>query len=208
MSRVKVTRNYKIYSRENTSSYMISLHQPSALTKRVCKHSEIFIGLSLFKVCWIYTRFCICSYHMSDYSKENTFVSESRRHQKGTLMDMLRCHEEKSKILNALDFPMLSAPHPPTSIASDLAAFNATVDLPMCGRNILFPVTSTRWGLAATAGAHHLWHIDCNGLCTYIDTQTGLKWWIVAQPKHGSAHFTHTTLFTEDFHIDGANLNK
>ena len=83
---------------------------------------------------------------------------------------MLRCHEEKSKILNALDFPMLSAPHPPTSIASDLAAFNATVDLPMCGHNILFPVASTRWGLAATAGAHHLWHIDCNSLCTYIDT--------------------------------------
>ena len=121
---------------------------------------------------------------------------------------MLRCHEEKSKILNALDFPMLSAPHPPTSIASDLAAFNATVDLPMCGRNILFPVASTRWGLAATAGAHHLWHIDCNGLCTYIDTQTGQKWWIVAWPKQGSAHFSHTTLYTEDFHIDGANLDK
>jgi hypothetical protein len=103
---------------------------------------------------------------------------------------------------------MLSAPHPPTAFASDLVAFNATVDLPMCGRTVLFPVASTRWGLAATSGAHHLWHIDCDGLCTYIDTQAGLKWWIVARPKNGSTHFSHTTLFTEDFQINAANLNK
>jgi hypothetical protein len=147
------------------------------------------------------------SLNVIDYSKENTYSAESR-HQKGTLKDILRCHEEKSKILNALDFPMLSAPHPPTAIASDLAAFNGTVDLPMCGRNILFPVTSTRWGLAATAGAHHLWHIDCNGFGTYIDTQTGQKWWIVARPKPDSDRFSHPTLFTEEFHIDGANFNK
>jgi hypothetical protein len=142
-----------------------------------------------------------------DHSKENTFSSDSR-HQKGTLVDMLRSHRGQTKILNALDFPMLSAPHPPMGFASDLAAFNATVDLPMCGRTVLFPVMSTRWGLAATSGAHHLWHIDCNGLCTYIDTQTGSKWWIVARPKDGFDHFSHTTLFTEDFQIDAANLNK
>ena len=120
---------------------------------------------------------------------------------------MLRCHEEKTKILNALDFPMVSASHPPTSFASDLEAFNATVNLPMCAHTILFPVMSTRWGLAATSGAHHLWHIDCNGFCTYIDTGTGLKWWIVVRPKIGS-DFTQTSLFTEEFHIDAANLDK
>ena len=124
---------------------------------------------------------------MIDFSKENTFRSESSRHQKGTLNDMLTCHREKTKILNALDFPMLSAPHPPTSIASDLEVFHSTVDLPMCAHTVLFPVTSTRWGLAATSGAHHLWHIDCNGFCTYIDTQTGQKWWIVARPKNTRA---------------------
>jgi hypothetical protein len=142
-----------------------------------------------------------------DFSKENTFRSESSRHQKGTLNDMLTCHREKTKILNALDFPMLSAPHPPTSIASDLEVFHSTVDLPMCARTVLFPVTSTRWGLAATSGAHHLWHIDCNGFCTYIDTQTGQKWWIVARPKN-SSDFSCTGLFTDQFRIDAANLNK
>jgi hypothetical protein len=126
----------------------------------------------------------------------------------GTLKDVLKCHQENTKILNGLDFPMLSAPHPPTSFASDLAAFNATVDLTTCSRNILFPVASTRWGLAATSGAHHLWHIDCDGFCTYIDTQAGQKWWIVARPKNGSADFSRTTLFTEHFDINTANLNK
>lgn len=102
---------------------------------------------------------------------------------------------------------MLSASHPPTAIASDLEAFNATVDLPMCGRSILFPVASTRWGLAATSGAHHLWHIDCDGFGTYIDTQAGAKWWIIARPKD-SLHFSQTTLFTESYDLGTPNLDK
>ena len=143
-----------------------------------------------------------------DYSIRNSFEAESSRHLKGTLNDVLKCHKEGSKILNALDFPMLAAAHPPTSFASDLVAFGATVDLPMCSRTISFPMASTRWGLAAISGAHHLWHIDCNGFCTFIDTQAGAKWWIVAKPKNGLAHFSQASLFTEEYEIDEANLEK
>src|ERR1700733_1518462 len=50
---------------------------------------------------------------MPDYSIENSFEAESSRHLTGTLADMLKCHRKKTKILNALDFPMASAPHPP-----------------------------------------------------------------------------------------------
>ena len=103
---------------------------------------------------------------------------------------------------------MLSAPHPPTSFASDLVAFVATVDLPMCGRNVSFPMASTRWGLAATSDAHHLWHIDCNGFCTYIDTQTGAKWWIVGKPKPGSSHFSDTALFMDEYDMSQPNLDR
>jgi hypothetical protein len=143
-----------------------------------------------------------------DYSIENSFEAESSRHLTSTLEDVLRCHREKSKILNALDFPMFSAPHPPMSFVSDLAAFSATVDFLMCSRAISFPMASTRWGLAATSGGHHRWHIDCNGFCTYIDTQTGMKWWIVAKPKPGLMHFSDATLFTEEYDISAANLAK
>ena len=99
---------------------------------------------------------------------------------------------------------MASASHPPTEFASDLAAFIMTLDLPFCGRNIGFPAMSSRWGLAATAGAFHLWHTDCNGFATYIDTQTGYKWWVLAQPKQPS-DFADTSLFTEKFAVDAPN---
>lgn len=111
------------------------------------------------------------------------------------------------KILNALDFPMASAPHPPTTIASDLVAFAATLDLPFCGRTIGFPVLSTRWGIAATRDAHHLWHLDCDGFGTYIDTQAGAKWWVVASPKEGYT-FSSVKQFWLDYTLTGANKKK
>ena len=40
-----------------------------------------------------------------------------------------------------------------------------------------------RWGIAATAGAVHWWHINSDGFGTYIDVKTGMKWWIVVKPK-------------------------
>lgn len=128
------------------------------------------------------------------------------RHKKGTLLDLLRCQQAGLKIVNALDFPMASAPHPPTSIASDLAAFVATVDLPLCGRSIPYPVMDCRWGLAATDGAFHKWHIDCDGFGTYIDTQAGQKWWVVARPREASG-LASTSFFSEKFDLDGDNTD-
>ena len=147
--------------------------------------------------------FACASLVTPDLSRKNTFVTDSL-HKQGTLRDLLDCHREGSKILNGLDFPMASASHPPTEFASDLAAFITTLDLPFCGRNIGFPAMSSRWGLAATAGAFHLWHTDCNGFATYIDTQTGYKWWVLAQPKQPS-DFADTSLFTEKFAVDAPN---
>lgn len=139
-------------------------------------------------------------------SEKNIFTSssESLRHKKGTLLDLLKCQQESLKIVNALDFPMVSAPHPPTAIASDLAAFLATVDMPLCGRTIPFPVVDCRWGLAATDGAFHLWHTDCNGFGTYIDTQAGYKWWVLARPKQPS-DVSDVSFFSEKFHLDRTN---
>ena len=114
-------------------------------------------------------------------AEKSTFTSRGCLwHKKGTLSDLLECHTKGFKIVNALDFPMSSAPHPPTSIVSDLTAFVATVNLPLCGCSIPFPVMDCQWGLAATNGAFHKWHIDCDGFGTYIDTKAGQKWWVLA----------------------------
>ena len=138
-------------------------------------------------------------------AEKSTFTSGGcSRHKKGTLSDLLECQTKGFKIVNALDFPMPSAPHPPTSIASDLATFVATVDLPLCGCSIPFPVMDCRWGLAATDSAFHKWHIDCDGFGTYIDTQAGQKWWILARSREACG-LSDTSFFTERFDLDGDN---
>jgi len=40
-----------------------------------------------------------------------------------------------------------------------------------------------RWGLAATAGARHWIHIDCDGLGTVIDVLRELKLWLIFTPE-------------------------
>ncbi|KAK2464090.1 hypothetical protein APHAL10511_003892 [Amanita phalloides] len=51
------------------------------------------------------------------------------------------------------------------------------------------PNYDIRWGLAATAGAISYWHVDANGFGTYIDVQTGKKWWVIAREKRGEQSF-------------------
>lgn len=59
------------------------------------------------------------------------------------------------------------------------------------------PAPHLRWGLCATKGASHLWHIDSNGFGTFIDVKTGQKLWIMAHPKEGRT-FADITLFLGD----------
>jgi len=56
------------------------------------------------------------------------------------------------------------------------------------GTSLGIPVPDIRWGLCATKGAWHGFHIDSDGFGTFIDVRTGKKWWIVARPwKKGMA---------------------
>jgi hypothetical protein len=43
----------------------------------------------------------------------------------------------------------------------------------------------TRWGLFATVGAMHFWHVDCNGTDTEIRVVKGKKLWFLAIQKDG-----------------------
>jgi hypothetical protein len=43
------------------------------------------------------------------------------------------------------------------------------------------PVADLRFSLGATEGAHHYWHIDANGMCTFIAPACGLKVWGAAR---------------------------
>ena len=48
-----------------------------------------------------------------------------------------------------------------------------------------YPASDMRWGLAATQGAFSTFHIDSDGLNTYIFciNRNGSKFWVVVGPK-------------------------
>ncbi|KAF8228271.1 hypothetical protein L208DRAFT_1050222, partial [Tricholoma matsutake] len=74
-----------------------------------------------------------------------------------------------------------------------------------------FPTPATRWGLAATAGAHHRMHTNANSFSTYIQVKTGMKLWIVACPKGSDfanfANFLNIIHFHDSDGLDNPDLS-
>jgi hypothetical protein len=76
------------------------------------------------------------------------------------------------------------------------------------------PLADIRWGLAATKGAIHWWHIDSDGFATFIDVITGYKWWIVARErdsyvasgqKDATPRFGNVNLFLDSYQLEEPN---
>lgn len=92
------------------------------------------------------------------------------------------------------------------TFSSCLHAWWSTKKLADC-RGQSLPTDDIRWGLAATNGALHWFHIDSDGFGTYIDVQTGGKLWIVARPRlslsdgRGYKDFARINLFLEDYDL-------
>jgi hypothetical protein len=102
----------------------------------------------------------------------------------GTLQDILdNVNSPNGKALNALDLPMEDGIAAPQSLSSDMWAWARTVGLKLCKKRDRFPTTAMRWGLVSTADTYSVWHIDCDGLATMIEVQTGCKLWVLARPR-------------------------
>jgi hypothetical protein len=114
------------------------------------------------------------------------------------------------RILNALTFPMPWVGISFEQFSSECRAWYATEGLPFCKSTEAFPISDMRWGLAGTTGAKHWWHIDSDGFGTFIDVQTGSKWWIIARPKVSTegikqddfSAFADINLFLGDFELE------
>lgn len=101
---------------------------------------------------------------------------------------------DAGRILNALEFPMGTAPVSPTpKFSSDLVAWENT------SRGIPPPIGDIRWGLAATPGARSWFHMDSNGFNTFIDVKCGFKAWMCLYDKSGC--FNLIDAF-KDFELD------
>jgi hypothetical protein len=129
------------------------------------------------------------------------------RHANGTLPDVKESHNKQGRILNVLDLLIAIASSSPKGLSSDWAAFQCILQAPMCKKRVEYPVVDMVWGLAAMAGAVSYFHIDANGLVTWIDVKTGSKYWILAKPKpKKTLNFATTSLFT--CHYDQEAVNK
>lgn len=105
----------------------------------------------------------------------------------GTIQDILdNVNSCGGKALNALDLPMENGIPPPQSLSSDRWAWEQTRGLKLCKRSDRFPNTAMKWGLVSTADTYSVWHLDCDGLATEIEVQTGCKLWVFARPRKGS----------------------
>jgi hypothetical protein len=146
---------------------------------------------------------------------QNIFTDLSRklnndatsRHAIGTLLDVKEAHDKQGKILNVLDLPIAIASSSPKGLSSDRVAFQRTLQAPMCKKRVEYPVVEMVWGLAVMAGAMSYFHIDANGLATWIDVKTGSKYWIVAKPKK-PFDFAAISLFTDGYDQEAVNEDK
>jgi hypothetical protein len=150
------------------------------------------------------------------------FGSYGARVLQGTVQQLLDCSQMEEgkggRILNALQFPMPEEGLGENAFATDSVAWRGTKGWADCDEAVLPPTADIRWGIAATTGAVHWWHIDSDGFGTYIDVKAGMKWWIVAKPKerisfggsygHDFSEFASIDLFTRpDYEVEDANIH-
>ena len=125
-------------------------------------------------------------------------------------MDLLQASRvANGKALNALSFPMMFAPvilHP---FSSEAVAWDYTYGRPWCKSKEVYPLSTMRFGLAATAGAYHKFHIDSDGTGTFVEAVVGRKIWVLAVPKGGQGldSLADINLYGESYDMEGENAH-
>jgi hypothetical protein len=120
-------------------------------------------------------------------------TQENEKDARGTLQDLLDSDNAPNGniigtqrvSLSPSDYP------PPDSLASDVAAWNSTLEEPYCKRRVRLPERHTRWVTAATSNAFGVWTEEVLGFCAYLNVVNGLLWVLVGKPKgQGGRNFT------------------
>lgn len=103
----------------------------------------------------------------------------------GHMKDLLENATSDGKILNGLDFPMWKDTQwDRSSCATDLVAWDYLHGTPYCGTGTMpYPTGHMRWGLAGTAHAVSMLHVDSDGFATFLQVKTGKKLWAIYRPS-------------------------
>lgn len=134
-------------------------------------------------------------------------TSNSVRARVGTPWDLLRTLEARHpKALNGLDFPLSDDPFVPQKFSSDSVSWQYSMGFAFCKRDDHKPISDIRWGLAATSGAFHEFHVDTAGFGTFVAPDCGIKLWVALSPKDQAGGRPYdflgkTDVFYENFNI-------
>lgn len=123
----------------------------------------------------------------------------------GTFRQLLEAHNDPDgKLINVLDIPTrVSDPINAKALHSHLRACQTpTNGVPLVlQESFNRGHTGLTWGLAATRGTNHTWHIDAEGFATYINVVAGTKLWIIARPAERDI-LGDVKFFTEGFRVN------
>jgi hypothetical protein len=124
----------------------------------------------------------------------------------GHAKDLLDNATPDGKILNGLDFPMWkNSQWFRSAYATDMVAWDFLHGNEYCGSaSEPYPTGHVRWGLAGTAHAASMFHIDSDGFATFVEVQCGKKLWAVYRPSP-TLPLWDTNVFSnsEFFELDG-----
>ncbi|KAG6883923.1 hypothetical protein C0993_002815 [Termitomyces sp. T159_Od127] len=111
--------------------------------------------------------------------------------------------------INALNLPASYNEFPRFPLSSDKFAWGEVRGRSYCDWAEQYPVSDMRWGLACTGSSHHYWHLDANGLATFVRVETGIKFWYIAIPKSGEfSEFGDFEIFENDFDLSSVNSDR
>ncbi|KAH6880233.1 hypothetical protein BKA70DRAFT_1447519 [Coprinopsis sp. MPI-PUGE-AT-0042] len=113
---------------------------------------------------------------------------------------------EFQKSLNAIGLPMPEAGIRKAAYATDVRAFHRTKSDFACLR--FLPGHAMLFGLAATVGAHHWWHVDSRGEATMVYVAVGQKLWVLAEPKDAARLWSTRVWSTEELDVRKLNYDK
>ena len=119
------------------------------------------------------------------------------------LYDVSVAPPDFGKSLNAIGLPMPEAGIWKAAYATDVQVFHHMKSDFACLQ--VLPAHVMLFGLSATSGTHHWWHIDSRGEATMVYMAVGQKLWVLAEPKDWSYLWSTCAWSTEE--VDVRKLN-
>ncbi|KAF6755591.1 hypothetical protein DFP72DRAFT_1067397 [Ephemerocybe angulata] len=124
----------------------------------------------------------------------------------GTLKNLLLHGKNRTKFIMAPDIPTPNGKSPVVGLASDILAWDMTIDQPWCGRRWEMPRSALRWAEVSTANAYSKLSVSPNGFATQIEIKTGSQLLVVVRPAAFSPHTPASFTFLDQVrHLQTSN---